>query len=114
MRIFCGHLGLALMEVRAINWKSVLAIIWLVDDAEQRPEWSSRFGADHPGGGHAAQLRDARLDAGKAKLFVGIVGVQFAKNVFVTVWRFEGKSIGSVDFENGFDQLKTIYIYLVN
>lgn len=103
--VLCRNLSFALVEVCTVDWESILAIVRFIDNPEKCPEWCPGFGADHPSGGHAAHFCDTRFDAGKAKLFVGIVGVELAQHVLVTVGRFQGKSIGSMDFEDWFDQL---------
>jgi hypothetical protein len=106
VRIFCGHFVLEIMESFALNSVFNLALMWIVHARQQCPERRPRGFANEPARCVASELDDARLEAAKPEFLVGIVRVDLAQNVSITLWLADGLSVRSMDFENRFNDLR--------
>ena len=87
------------------NGKTYFAIIWIRNDAEKSPERRASFAANEPGRCHATELRDARFESSQTECFVGIMWINFTQHIFITLWWTRCKSIGTMNFQNWFDNL---------
>jgi hypothetical protein len=106
VRVLCRDFVLEVVESSAVDWILLLALVGIVDGAEERPERRRRLLADEPGSGVASELQNARLEAAEFRFLAAFQRVDLAEDVLVALGLGDGVSVGAVNLQNRFDDLE--------